>query len=130
MLTQTTAVLAMLLGAFLAAVALPLVAVVILEGIVSVIRRAGIRTLIIGVFVTAGVAAASYFLWTFGVGELAGEADDDAYIQSIRDLVRTILNYTVPLALVIFGIRLLVLGARRRRQRSLERFEEEYAPRR
>lgn len=106
-----TAQLWLTIGAFLLGLALPFVAVLVLDGIVSLFRHRGVKWLVGGIVMTVIVAGAGYALWRVGIDQVLLSANGAAAALGSRDLIRTMLIFTVPTALFMFAVRTIwVIG--------------------
>jgi cytochrome bd-type quinol oxidase subunit 2 len=107
-----TAPIALLIGLGLAGIILPFAASFILDGIVNQIRGRGSRVLIVAAGVTIIIAVVFAVVWQAGLSEASNEASNAA-INSATDgdtlsgSLQLVLLFTIPIALLTFGARML-----------------------
>jgi len=103
-----TAPIALLIGLGLAGIILPFAASFILDGIVNQIRGRGPRMLIIAGGVTIVIAVVFAVVWQAGLSEAPNAAINSATdAGTVSGSLQLLLLFTIPIALLTFGARML-----------------------
>lgn len=110
MLMASTAELGLMTGALVLGLAVPFVAVLVLDAIVGLLRREGPKSLIGAIVMTLVVGGGGYALWLIGLRYTSAAVADS------QALIVALLMFTVPIAMVAFVVR-TVWSFRRTRQR-------------
>lgn len=121
-MAQYTSQLWLVLGALILAVGLPFVAVLILDGVVALFRRAGPSALAGAVAATVVVGGLGWALLAVGVEQLTGSSSGAAYTSDALSLMRSVLVVTVPLALLSFAVRVIWMIGHRRTRHGIPRY--------
>ena len=93
-------------GVMLLAGILPFAASWMLDGIVQVFRRNGLKLFLMGFGFTVLVGGVGYFALVYGLGVQGLPFDS---MSSMKTLAQTILTFTIPLAVIAFVIRTIKL---------------------
>jgi hypothetical protein len=101
-------------GGFLAefvltGILLPIVASFILDGLIHSIRGRGVRLLLIASLFTAVILALGYFAQLNGVANAQADANAVLIPDTMNGAIQLFLLFSVPAALLGFGVRMAVL---------------------
>lgn len=111
----------LLIAMLILAIVFPFVASYLLDGVLTVLRRGGVKALLKSIALTAVVGGIGYAFWKTGANAGAGDTTMEEYAETMRGVIRSTLQFTVPLALLGFAFRAARTLLQDRAGRRLER---------
>lgn len=104
------------IGAILVAAVLPIVAFLLLDGIVALIRGRGVAPLLIAVGMVIGVAAIGLTMWQGGLSQLEGNRAYAVTSAGAEANARMFVGWGFVLGAIAFFMRMVNLRSRKRVQ--------------